>query len=63
MFDWATFLAVIGGMALAGAFAFMTAGVLREYECRNGCRLLRLFDWCCRIDYCYWCFQWLINIC
>ena len=28
-FDWATFLAVIGGMALAGAFAFMIAGVLR----------------------------------
>ena len=27
--DWATFLAVIGGMALAGAFAFMIAGVLR----------------------------------
>lgn len=29
MFDWATFLAVIGSMALAGAFAFMIAGVLR----------------------------------
>ena len=29
MFAWATFLAVIGGMALAGAFAFMIAGVLR----------------------------------
>ena len=28
-FDWATFLAVIGSMALAGAFAFMIAGVLR----------------------------------
>ena len=25
----ATFLAVIGGMGLAGAFAFMIAGVLR----------------------------------